>query len=94
MTALIWPAKDPQEVLDYEIDWTDRLAGDAIFSSTWTRTGDDSALIIDSNSHDDTKATVWLSAGTLGKSYQLLNRVVTDGGRTMDQTVEIVVSSK
>ncbi len=28
--ALSWPFKDPDEVLDYQIDWTARLAGDTI----------------------------------------------------------------
>ncbi len=85
---LTWPAKDPDEVLDYEIDWTARLAGDTIASSTWTVP---SGLTGSSQTHTDTTATTWLAEGTAGESYSILNRVVTSGGRTMDQTVTIKI---
>ena len=34
--SISWPSKDPDEVLDYELDWSLRLAGDTIVTSTWT----------------------------------------------------------
>ena len=33
--ALEWDFKDPDEVLDYRVDWSARLDGDTIASSTW-----------------------------------------------------------
>lgn len=91
--ALSWDPKDPDEVLDYVLDWEDRLAGDTIATSTWT-IAVGSGLTINSNSFTDTTTTVWLSAGVLLTTYELLNRIVTDGGRTMDQTVKLKVKSK
>ncbi|WP_425347612.1 hypothetical protein [Sinorhizobium mexicanum] len=38
--------------------------------------------------------TVWLSSGTDGTNYSLVNRVVTAGGRTYDQTVRLKVRAK
>jgi hypothetical protein len=93
--ALTWPAiKDPNEVKDYSLDWSALLgASDTITSSTWT-VDEGSGLVIDSDSHGTTEATIWLSAGTDGTNYALVNRVVTAGGRTYDQTVRLKVREK
>ena len=37
---------------------------------------------------------IWLSGGTLNKTYDVLNRVITTGGRTFDQTVRLKVKTK
>lgn len=91
---LQWPDKDPDEVLDYECDWTVHLAGDTISTSTWTIKDPDSVLVIHSQSHDTSTTTIWLAAGTLNETYELVNEIVTSGGRTMDQTVLLRLSSK
>ncbi len=89
--ALSWPFKDPDEVLDYEIDWSARLLTDTIVTSTWVvPTG----IVEDSTENTTTTTTIWLSGGTLGDVYEVLNRVVTAGGRTMDQSVKLKVKSK
>ncbi len=84
-------SKDPDEVLDYAIDWKARLAGDTIASSTWTVPG---GLTQDQASVSGSKAIIWLSGGTLDQAYSILNRITTAGGRTMDQTVTLSVRSK
>ncbi|MDX0965361.1 hypothetical protein GOL41_17340 [Sinorhizobium medicae] len=93
--ALTWPAiKDPDEVKDYSLDWSALLrASDTITSSTWT-VGEGDGLTIDSDSATTTATTIWLSAGTAGTNYSLVNRVVTAGGRTYDQTVRLKVRAK
>lgn len=102
-----WPFKDPDEVLDYDIDWTQRLyseselaqfdAGadvdpvDTIASSTFTLPV---GIVATTSSFSDTATKVWLSGGTEGETYLIQNRLVTAGGRTMDQTVKLKVKSK
>jgi hypothetical protein len=88
---LQWPPKDPDEILDYQVDWTDRLGEDTIATSAFTVPA---GLTKDSESSTDTAATVWLSGGTLAASYEILNRITTAGGRTMDQTVKIRIKAK
>lgn len=84
--AITVDPKDPDEVLDYKVDWTARLAGDTITSSVWeVPTG----IIKNSDTNDSTSTTIWLSGGTLNATYALTNRVVTAGGRTFDQTISI-----
>jgi len=92
---LTWPPKDPEEVLDYDIDWSQRLdTGDTITGSTWEIADDDATLTIDSNSFSNTATKVWLSEGTLGSVYKLTNTITTDDGRTMEQTVKLKIRAK
>ena len=92
--ALVFPAKDPQEVLDYTIDWSARIDdNDVIETSTFTLVSG-SGLTLGSQSNDDTSTTVWLSAGTLGTTYEILNHIITEDGREMEQTVKIKIKAK
>ncbi len=90
--SLSWDAKDPNEVLDYDLNWAARLSGDTIVTSTWLLA--DGALVIDSEEQSGTATKVWLSGGAEGVSYTLTNRVVTSGNRTMDESVRIKIKSR
>jgi hypothetical protein len=83
--------KDPDEVLDYIRNWSAVLGDDVIDESTWTPAD---GIAVDSDSHDDTTATVWLSGGALGATYAVLNRITTVGGRTFDKTLRFTIRSK
>jgi hypothetical protein len=86
-----WPDKDPDDILDYEIDWTAWLGGlsaDTILTSTWIVP---SGLTMNSSSNTDTTAKLWLSDGTDGETYLITNRITTSVGRTKDQTVKLRV---
>lgn len=89
---LQWPDKDPDEVLDYAIDWSARLeTGDTIVASTWTvQSGLSSSL----DSFSGSRASVWLSGGSEGQTYVATNRVTTSENRVMEQSVKIRVRSK
>ena len=88
--------KDPDEVLDYQLDWTLRLDGDTISSSDWTIAADDptSGIVINSETNTTTHAKVWVSGGTIGKTAKITNRIVTAGGRTYDQSLLIKIKGK
>ena len=83
--------KDPSAVLDYTIDWSDWLDSDTISTSTWTvPTG----LTEDSDTNTTTTATVWLSSGTAGTQYTVINHIVTAGGREDDRSIYIMVEDR
>lgn len=91
--ALVWPAKDPDEVLDYQLDWSAEMSdGDEIITSTWFIDSVD--LVEQSSSNTATTTTIWLTGGVLDTSYALLNRVQTVAGRTLDETVHLRIKSK
>lgn len=84
-----YPFKDPDEILDFENDWSQRLiAGDTIVASDWIVpvgiTEDDAAF-------DGTTTTIWLSGGTLGETYHLVNRITTMQGRTRDRSKYVTI---
>lgn len=83
--------KDPQSVLDYQIDWSKWLRGDTIASSTWTvRAG----ITKTDEDFTDTTATIWLSGGTVGMSYLLTNTITTVGGRTDERSIQVIVRDR
>ena len=74
--------KDPEAVLDYQLDYTNYLAsGDSITTSTVTV---DSGLTKDSDTLTGSGklVTITLSGGTEGTVYTVKNTVVTNDGRT------------
>ncbi len=93
-----WDYKDPDEVLDYTIDWkTDRLdEGDTLSSSEWFIEGDDEALVKDSDQVYAVtgKTVIWLHGGTEGKAYTVTNRVTTISQRTFDQSVTLKIKTR
>ena len=89
--GISWPNKDPNEVLDYTIDWDGRLGGDTIASSAWTVPA---GITKDSDTMADATTTIWLSGGTHNTKYTLENRITTEGGRTLDQSVKILIRNR
>jgi len=83
--------KDPQEVLDYVVDWSKPLAGDIITTSTWTLPD---GIVAGQEDSTDTTTTIWLSSGVHGQSYDLVNRITTAAGRVREQTCTLKVKTK
>jgi len=83
--------KDPDELLDYMVDWLKPLAGDLITSSEWTLP---TGVVGSQESFTTTSATIWLSGGTAGKDYELINRITTAAGRIREQTCVLKCRTK
>lgn len=85
--------KDPDETLDYSIDWSARLdEGDSISSSTWiiSPTG----LVQESAAFNGALTTIWVSGGEMGKTYTLTNRIQTSAGRIRDLSYGLRIDQK
>lgn len=87
--------KDPDAVLDYAVSWAAWLSGvsDTLSVSEWSIVTSTTVppLVIDTDTSDDTTATVWLSGGLAGTKYALQNRITTAGGRVNDRTIYVKV---
>ena len=91
--AVEWTSKDPEEVLDYDIKWAKRLdTGDVIESSTWSIAP--TGLIMGDTSYISDATKIWVSGGTEGVTYSCTNQVVTQQGRTMEQTVQLRIKTR
>ena len=92
---LYWPDKDPDEVLDYVHDWTDRLAstddGDTVVSVLTLVTK--GTVVLDSPASLAGRfQTTWLSGGTACETCIITLRAVTALGRTYDETVTLKIT--
>lgn len=84
--------KDPNAVLDYVVDWSAWLGdSDAIATSDWIVP---EGLTEDSATNTTTTTTIWLSGGTAGAVYTVVNRITTDDGRTEDRSIVISVRDR
>lgn len=82
--------KHPGAVLDYQFDWGNWLGADTIETSQWSvGTG----LTKDSDDNTNSTATVWLSGGTDGTSYQVTNTITTAQGRTESKALTVNVTA-
>lgn len=85
------------ERIDLRRDWADDLAAldgtpDTLTGSTWAVV--DEGLTVETDpapSFDDTSATVWVSGGSVHRTYRLRNTVTTAGGRRFVDVVTVQV---
>ena len=79
-------------VLDYELNWATWLAsGETISSSSWSV---ETGLTEDSESNTTTTAKVWVSGGTVGKTYTATNTITTSDSRTDARVITIYISPR
>ena len=92
---LVWPAKDPADVLDYEFDITAAVAGnanDGIASVTVAVTPDGAGhLTVGPISADGPVAVLWIAGGQAAQTYVLQITIVTTNGRTLGRAVLLPV---
>lgn len=82
--------KDPDATLDYKVDWSSWLGTDTIASATWVVP---SGLNEVTSGNTTTTATVWLSGGTLKKTYLVTSRITTAAGRINDYSFNVSVQT-
>ena len=94
---MIWPVKDPNDVLDFVIDYSEALAGnisDAIatldVSIAPNGPGD---VTLASSSADGSQAVLWLSNGQVGTTYAVTVVISTNGGRSIARTINLPVAA-
>jgi hypothetical protein len=94
---LVWPVKDPGDLLDYVVDLTDALAGDpgdaaaaATISIYPGNTGD---LALQSANTEGDRVILWLGSGVAGTTYAVTVAVTTANGRIFSRTVSLPVQA-
>lgn len=102
--ALVWPNKDPEEYLDYPVDFTAWVvAGNNIDSAAAvveSQVGDDTAspLVVELVQFGSDIVNVWLSGGVSGVSYVFKVTVsddnVTPSDRVGVRRVKIKIKEK
>lgn len=84
--------QDPDEKLDYAISYAGRMGtGDTIAVSVWTVP---SGLTGSQQQMTAQTASIFLTGGTNGVDYVVLNRVTTTNGRILEDFIVIQMRSK
>lgn len=81
--------KDADETLDFTVAWTARLGEDSIVTSEFTLPDGLSEV---SSSNDTDSATIFVSGGSAGRIYRVVNLITTSGGRTIERTLYVQVT--
>jgi hypothetical protein len=87
-----WPDKDPDDTLDFAVDWSEWLGDDVIASVDWA--ADKVGLSFEEQTNANGVATVWLSAGTLGETYRVTCQITTEAGRIRSHTEKLKIKEK
>ncbi len=94
----VW-TKDPNDVVDYTLDWSMQLnIDDSIVAVVYVISPGSELTVLSSNfsagtTGSATQATCWLQAGVLGLTYAVTCRITTDHGRVLEYTFQIVCGS-
>ena len=96
LPPLVWPAKDPGDVLDFALDATAAFAGDptdriATVSVAIDPQAVPADLTLGSVVAEGTIAVLWLSAGQVGTTYAVSVQIGTQNGRIIGRTVLLTV---
>jgi hypothetical protein len=101
-----WPNKDPNEILDYSVDWSRWLNGATISTVVWyvdnasgvktqvTAGNSVNGLTHVSSTNTNTVATIYLGAGTNNTEYKITCSITTSGGTTAERVVKIKIKEQ
>lgn len=104
--SLKWQDKDPDDQVDYSIDWTTTLETHTISSVTWKIYDATSGWISFgpgdivnglqhvSSTNTDTVATLYLGSGTAFQEYNIICRMTTNISTVFEQEARIRVVEK
>ncbi len=82
--------KDPFDVLERELDWTDVVpVGSTISTSAWA--SDSSGLTVVDAGTTGLKTKVKTSAGSAGVAYKVSNQVILDSGLKFERSFYVLV---
>lgn len=101
--SLKWPAKDPNEILDYSIDWSRFLGNNTITAVSWYfYDADDNKTLVAQNQtvnglrsgpqvFTNTIATIVLEEGTNNVEYRITCAITFGSGLVAERTVRLQV---
>ena len=104
--AYSWPSKDPNEILDYSIDWSRFLGGATISTVTWSVSTSSTAkttiaagATVDgiqniSQTNTSTVATINVGSGTANIDYKIYCRITDSSGSVAEQVIKLRVRER
>lgn len=82
--------KAPSSTLDIGVVWTKWLnAGDRITNSEWF--ANSAEITISQSTNDNNSTRTLISGGTLGKTYNVTNRITTESGLVDERFIQVFI---
>jgi hypothetical protein len=105
--SMKWPNKDPDEVLDYSIDWSRFLGSATISSYVWfvddadgvkTQLSDSGPLVngiqLVSSTSTNTVTTAYIGSGVDNRQYKFTCQITDTNGLVVERSVRLRVRNK
>lgn len=105
--SMKWPNKDPDEVLDYSIDWSRFLGNATILNYTWfvddaegvkTQLSDSGPLVngiqLVSSTSTSTVTTAHFGSGVDNRQYKITCQIADTNGLVVERSVRLRVRNK
>lgn len=101
-----WPSKDPDEVLDYSVDWSRWLNNATILTCDWYVDNENGikTLIVPSQvvnnvqnvsqSVTSTVATIYIGLGTANVEYKFYCKISTSAGSVVERVVRLKIKEQ
>ena len=104
--AFRWPTKDPDEVLDYSVDWSRFLGTATLASATWfvdnasgVKTLIGPTAVVNgiqnvAQTFTNTVATINLGLGDLNKDYKFYCQIADNTGSTAERVIRLRIKEQ
>lgn len=101
-----WPNKDPDEILDYSVDWSRWLNNATITDATWyvndaagVKTALPDGSVVNgiqnvSTTTSSTVATIYLGLGTNNTEYKFTCRITTSTGSVVERVARLRIKEQ
>lgn len=87
--------KDPGSRVDYAIDWSPYLDGQAIAASLWSVVPDEAGgVAVEESSFEPARSAARLAGGLIGHAYSVSNRVTFSDGSTDVRSITLRVEAR
>ena len=84
--------KDPTAILDCAVDWGQWMGADAIASATWLVPT--AGIFTATTGSTVTSCVVYLTGGSVGSAYNVVNHIWTVSGRQDERTLQIFCNER
>ena len=101
-----WPDKDPDETIDYSVDWSRFIPNDTLSASTWfiqdaagAKEQVSNAEVVDGlqfvqSTISGKVATARFALGTNNKQYRVTCQITTGGGLVFERSIFLKIKEK
>ena len=101
-----WANKDPDEILDYSVDWSRFLGTATISSVSWSvddasgvKTAIASGAVVNgiqnvAQTNTNTVATINLGLGTLNEEYKFYCRIIDSSGSIAERVIKLRIKEQ